>query len=641
MVKFFVSLSYTMGGGLMQLVAFGAQDVYLTGNAQITFFKVVYRRHTNFAMEMNTLAIDLAKPSGSFNVQILRNGDLVTRMYLHLTTAQILGNNLNATTTPVDVTDKQALIDNTKFAFVRRLGHAVIKECKVQVGGTDIDEHFGIWLDLWYELTHTEGQTVGYNKMIGDVPELTTLRSANIVSDVVIDNYDLYIPLQFWFNRNPGLALPLIALQYHDVRVSFQMQDMAKLYVWSGETKPSLSGWTFDFAELMVDYIYLDADERRRFAQVGHEYLIEQLQTWNNTPNAGKNNFIPQFNHPCKEFVFVNSCAIYNGDNLSTFLCYASDGNWQNALDYAAANVLCGAILLPRNSRDDLSSMINGDVTVHLEEMGVVNNGQTGSIQLTYTTPTNNLPVTLAISVRNDSDSNYDATAVTFELDTSALQYGTGSNTFNYFDTLCRTVSRPYATCVINLVVPSAADNVGGKTLYLDDAVAVGHGLNIRHASVPIAGMTRDQRVSSDSAQSLDINVVQPFNYGCFLDGTGNVVQSGQIKLNGQNRFDLVTGDYFNYVQPWQHHTRTPATGVNVYSFALTPETHQPSGTANLSRIDTTELYATLVVPTTAVLDLTGPTYAGLFTGSTFWILTPNYNVFRIMSGMGGLAYSN
>jgi hypothetical protein len=164
--------------------------------------------------------------------------------------------------------------------------------------------------------------------------------------------------------------------------------------------------------------------------------------------------------------------------------------------------------------------------------------------------------------------------------------------------------------------------------------------------SVPIQDLT-DHRYGSIIAQnsvginSLDVQVIQPNNYGLRLDGTGNPVLSGQVKLNGQQRFDLVTGSYFNYVQPYQHHTRTPADGINVYSFALNPETHQPSGTANLSRIDTTELYLTLGTYQTSSGTPTNPTNFNWYKGSTFYVFTQNYNVFRIMSGMGGLAYSN
>lgn len=192
---------YIMGGGLMQLVAYGAQDVYLTGNPQITYFKVVYRRHTNFSMETVEHTLngnpDFGRPS---NVTILRNGDLATRIYLKI--------RLNSVRLDVDSNPDERL----SVAWVRRLGHSLLKHYDVEIGGSRIDRQYGTWLDIWYELTHNFNQERGYRAMIGDVPELTRLHQVNKSAQEVIPEYTLYIPLQFWFNRNTGLALPLIAL---------------------------------------------------------------------------------------------------------------------------------------------------------------------------------------------------------------------------------------------------------------------------------------------------------------------------------------------------------------------------------------------------------------------------------------------
>jgi hypothetical protein len=248
-----------MAGGLMQLVAYGAQDVYLTGNPQITFFKVVYRRHTNFSMECIEQTMTGNPDFGRrVSVTVLRNGDLATKLYLKVT---------------VD-----AVIDATftgKFAWVRRLGHALVNNIEVEIGGSQIDKHYGTWMDIWYELTHTYEQERGYKEMIGDVSELTELKTKR-TDGTFTDQFTMFIPLQFWFCRNPGLALPLIALQYHEVRLNIEFNQSAHLGVYTHGFDTRLL--TVHDAILLVDYIYLDTEERRRFAQVGHEYLIEQLQ---------------------------------------------------------------------------------------------------------------------------------------------------------------------------------------------------------------------------------------------------------------------------------------------------------------------------------------------------------------------------
>jgi len=646
----------------MQLVAYGAQDVYLTGNAQITFFKVVYRRHTNFAIEMNELPIDVARPGGQFTVQVLRNGDLCTRMYLHLRTADVTTKMVTPNNIVYNGADASEVNDNPKVAFVRRLGHAAIGWVKVQVGGTDIDEHYGIWLDLWYELTHLEGQTRGYRKLIGDVPELTTLTGwdGNSDNSVLIPSQELFIPLQFWFNRNPGLALPLIALQYHDVRLYFWLTDASKLFVWSGDSAPQYSQWGgYKTSGLMVDYIYLDADERRRFAQVGHEYLIEQNQEYDSaiTGNGGtnqKNNFILQFNHPCKEFVFANKCGAYSGNDTTrnVFLCYSSsDLGWGSAVDYAAANIMAGAIFTGRGVLDTVHynigtdtiggaapSTITGVTLAAFKTNSAVNAGASGVATGTVVLPNGN-SLHLSFAVTNNSTANLAQNQTVFYVNTTA--YLSGSN--NYLNQLAQTFDTPYAQVVGSVTIQPAAGTYANGDVVLNSVAVTGHGLDINWVSIPVADCT-DTRYSPkllNTPSSLDVHVIQPNNYGINLDGSGNVVRGGQVKLNGQQRFDWVSGNYFNYVQPYQHHTRTPADGVNVYSFALNPETHQPSGTANLSRIDTTELYLSLGLPTVESGTHAVPQNTNWVNGSTFYVFTQNYNVFRIMSGMGGLAYSN
>ena len=258
-----------MGGGLLQLVAYGAQDVYLTGNPQITFFKVAYRRHTNFALEAIEQTFNGNPSYGSrVTCQISRNGDLIHRVYLQV--------NLNDTTTP---------------AYCKFFGHRLLNYVEVEIGGQRIDRHYSHWLYIWNELSLPQSKRRGYNEMIG------AYGSTNI-------NKTLFIPLEFWFCRNVGLALPLIALQYHEVKININFESAANCV-----TNSTTSGLDLGFsASLWVDYVYLDTDERRRFAQLSHEYLIEQLQFTGQEAITGPS-IKPKlsFNHPCKEIIFFAS----------------------------------------------------------------------------------------------------------------------------------------------------------------------------------------------------------------------------------------------------------------------------------------------------------------------------------------------
>jgi len=373
----------------MQLVAYGAQDIYLTGNPQITFFKVVYRRHTNFSVESIEQTFNGSPDFGKkVTVTVSRNGDLITNCYLEAT--------LPAVT-------------SSTFAWSPEIGHALIKSVEVEIGGQRIDKQYADWLSIWQQLTQEPSAADAYANMIGDVAALN-VAGANMAET------KLYVPLQFWFNRNPGLALPLISLQYHEVKFNIEFAALADIATMGDQTSLSLGD-----TSLYIDYVYLDTDERRRFAQTSHEYLIEQLQFTGDESISGNSNKIKlNFNHPVK-------CLVW------------------------------------------------------------------------------------------------------------AVSNGTAAN---------------FAYTAIN---------------------------------------------------------------------------TAKLQLNGHDRFSERDGTYFNLVQPYQCFGASPAAGINVYSFALKPAEHQPSGTANMSRIDN----ATLNINVSGVTDAVVRVYA------------VNYNVLRIMSGMGGLAYSN
>jgi len=403
-------------GGLLQLVAYGSQDVYITGTPQITFFRVVYRRHTNFAMEsMEQTFTGNADFGRKVTCLVSRNGDLIHKAYLQI--------------------DLPPLTANTSgtVAWTRNIGHVLIDELSVDIGGSTIDKHYGIWLTIYNELTQCAEKEDGFNVMIGNVSTLTTLAAT-------IPAASVYVPLQFWFNRNPGLALPLIALMYHDVKINITFRPAVECYV-TGDNAPLTTLPVLQNVVLYIDYIFLDAAERRMFSQMNHEYLIEQLQyqgaeSYSNSSVRQKLNF----SHPCKEIIWIIQ---------------------------PDANVIGGA-----NRWVDFTDN------------------------------------------------------------------GTGAN--------------PY----------------GGNDPMVD----------------------------------------------------------GKIQLNTHDRISTRKAAYFNLIQPYQFHTRVPSTGIYVYSFALKPEEHQPSGSINMSRIEGVNLLLNLSTGTS-------PTRVYPF--------AVNYNMLRITAGMGGLAYSS
>ena len=563
-----------MGGGLMQLVAYGAQDVYLSGNPQITFFKVVYRRHTNFSVEPIPQTWNgSADFDRTVTCTINRNGDLITNMYLCVELASTA-----VTTVP--------------WGYVNRLGHALVQDVKVEIGGSKIDQHYADWLNIWYELTHETSQERGYNRMIGNVPELTTM------STEAKQGYIMYVPLVFWFNRNNGLALPLIALQYHDVRVTlkFAAADKCVNYQGSGATAPLLSNLMTD-SFLVIDYVYLDSEERKRFAQASHEYLIEQLQfTGSESLTSVTNKYRLNFNHPCKYLVWAPHFDLFNKSNL--WLAYATDGDWGAARDYFAKvlSLVCASGL----------TIDSGVVTVSVPE------GTLGSLV--------ELPRISGIS----------GTVLTTLLDKFDVSWDASDN-------------------------DGTVITIGSISTLANMQLLLGNGLVTRNnltnaditvlASALVGAIPTAQAAQISAANTLvgalGFTVTNQFNYANYLDETGNPVYDAKLQLNGHDRFQNRDGNYFNYVQPYQHFTHTPADGINVYSFALKAQDHQPTGSCNFSRIDNATLNVCVGLNNSSS---SSNTYSSTYlTGSSsvLNIYTVNYNVLRVMSGMAGTAYSN
>uniref|UniRef100_A0A6C0IA01 Major capsid protein N-terminal domain-containing protein n=1 Tax=viral metagenome TaxID=1070528 RepID=A0A6C0IA01_9ZZZZ len=433
-----------MGGALVQLAAYGSQDVYLTTNPQITYFKSVYKRYTNFAMESIYQIIEgNINFGGNINLVVSRNGDLIGSVLLQVSLFD-----------PKDYVLGAETFDYC--GWIQGVGNYLVNNVSINIGGQLIDQQYGKWMDIWSELNLSSTQLDGYGTMVGKDYSSATWQPYNTSNEP----YNaLQIPLQFWFCRNPGLAIPLIALQYHELKIQLQFEKFVNLVVGvkngvyqkivqnTNKVLPSFSN-TFT---VWNNYYFLDTTERRQFAQNAHEYLVEQIQTQTgNLISLKEPNFIRlNLNHPCKEIVLVLN---RNNSNAP-----------QN--DFSIGN-------------------------------NIISNG----------TPAQFAPLSLF-----------------------------------------------------------------------------------------------------------------------------------KLILNGTDRFKERPGEYFRLFQNYTHHTRIPGNYIYTYSFALRPEEHQPSGTCNFTRIDTSQLFITLrntddpaPKPIQNYIDL--PMYS---------LYAPSYNILRIMGGMGGLAYSN
>ena len=271
-----------MTGSLLQLSAYGKQDTHLTGNPQITFFKVVYRRHTNFSIESIEQTISGVPTFGNtVECSISRSGDLISNMWIQM--------KIPSATSVISCANPNAA--GIYRRWVDALGYAIIKKATFYIGGLKIDSQISEWFDIWNELTDP-------NSFYDSLVDKGYTSAAN--DD---DKKRLYVPLQFWFNRNKGLALPLISLQYHEVLLKIELRDLKSLVLSNGNSV-SASGKMEEFS-IYIDYINLDNDERKRFAQHSHEYLIEQVQYNNYDLSDGDNSVTLDLNYPVKELIWV------------------------------------------------------------------------------------------------------------------------------------------------------------------------------------------------------------------------------------------------------------------------------------------------------------------------------------------------
>jgi hypothetical protein len=546
-----------MAGGLMQLVAYGAQDVFLTGTPEITFWKVSYRRHTNFAMESIEQTFSGQADFGRrVTCTISRNGDLCYRTYLQVTLPEI----------------NQSMAASSSSVYARWLsyiGEQMIAQVEVEIGGQRIDRQYGDWMHIWNQVTMSKEQQRGYWKMIGNTTQLTYITDpqfANVSGPCAssggpsqvcaprnaLPETTLYIPLLFWFCRNPGLALPLIALQYHEVKINLDIRPIGEC-LWAVNSLTSTNGGTVSVsaayqqslvaASLYVDYIFLDTDERRKMAQNPHEYLIEQLQfTGDESVGSSSNKIKLNFNHPCKELIWVvqpdanvDYCASLTSNTVLYKTLGAQPFNYTDAIDALppAIHAFGGP--------DAVAGAAGAGATAFINSSGLF---QMAGAQ-DYTTQTN------------------------------ATAWTAGG-----------AVEQPFSTGSFDKTAGSFVSDAGTFVL---------------------------------AETALDMH--------CWGE---NPCVTAKLQLNGQDRFSEREGSYFDVVQPWQHHTRAPDTGINVYSFALRPEEHQPSGSCNFSRIDNAVLQ----------LVLSSGTVSGTNTAKVR-VYAVNYNVLRVMSGMAGVAYSN
>lgn len=591
-----------MPGGIMQLTAYGAQDLYLTGNPDITFFKYVYRRYSNFSMEYIELNFDKMPTftqtrTTTCHCKIGRNADLLYDGYIVYSLPALFTHKTDVE----QANDFYAEINQgfllknipltEPISFVKNIGNNLINTVDISIGGLVVDKQYGKWLSIWNELTLSDGKLRAYRNLTSSdtfsgsyttplsEPLVNNSSSSAIDQNVLLSPAKkLYVPLPFWFCQNPGLAIPLIALQYTDVVITVEFNPLSHIVriglphqspdfffdtvnnpdydsslnrpnnyieqnsVYNTYLRRLLTGQLendqYNYSQinvldrytpgwkqnsyLLMNYIYLSDDERIRFAQNTHEYLITQTQNKIEDGLKGSGSSMPRtnyinistFNHPVKELVWVLQRPEVQDTN-----------DWDNY------------ILVDSNTFTSYKFI--KDVSTHiLDNKYLLNIGA---------------PM-MSSSVLKDTTTDEHTT-----------------------------------------------DNV------------VNHIMKLLQNNTSIIDNQNPEVLQGDTSMN-------------YVD----ILRSAKLIFNGVDRFSEQDHGFFSHLQAYKYHSNTGLPGTYMYSFALKPEDEQPSGTCNMSRLKNAQLAIQI-----------GQLKNAATQKFTLYLFARNYNVFRIMAGIGSLVFAN
>ncbi len=496
-----------MSGALLQLAALSSQDVYLTGNPEITLFKKNYMRYTNFSIETVQVAFDGSVSFGNETYANLeKTGDLISRMVL--------------------VVNLQQLTSSKKWGYVDKIGHAIIDSVSIYIGGAEIDKRYNDWIDIYQSITRDKSQQNNYNIMIGNVPSLKKL-------DYSHDSYNLFIPLEFWTGKLTSSAFPVCALLNTNIfQVRIKFRNAADCINYFGTTAPSNAELpVISNSYLLVDYVYLETEERNLFIANRHEYLIEVVDRMSTTLSAISTTVNLNFNKFTKYMIWYAQLNKYS--SRSKFMSWATDDDWEAARNEFAKLVW----LITRNGLTNTNPPTINFGTQYVN-IGTQPAAIVGGNALLLTLAAK-VSAVILFATLDGGNSIADATTNNVALITNTITFEDMSNTINLFQT-------------------------GATAAQLNF-------LNL-HTN----------------------NIIDIFNYGNFINRTDNPIINSSFQLNGKNRFQERDGFFYNYLQPYYYFKNSPADGVNIYTFSLNPEDIQPSGTINLGLVDSKSLIVSL-----------------------------------------------
>ena len=589
---------------LLQLAAYGEQDIRICGNPQVSYFKSVYKRHTNFTMADIKQTFNGQPRLGTINsVKINHSGDLLSDMALQLQLKF-----------KADAVDKQ-------YSFVKNIGYNIIDYIELKFNGQTIDKHYSDWLNIYYELTTDENIKKAYSKLLNDDEKYNKIQYTT--TDEVTLN--LTIPLIFWFNKYNNLALPIIGLKHQSIYLNVKFREFEKLINKHADTAFNTDNISLDTNNtyIICNYVFLGNDERKYFANSKLEYLIENVQdirnntvmdiSTNSSSLTTKEIDLDALKGPVKSLFWVNQLNKYR-DGDKYFL--------GNDLDSASRNFIL------RFCTTGLRKLNSGSKV----EWRVVSGGNIISQVFNKTNTVHGESSTFGSFELASADNHTSSKLNTLFKDYEPL--------VKFINGVSLTIGPVHDGLTIDLSALTTSDsNVGYY-----DCMSFANGLlpvsvaSKYTSSVGVSGTdshdfahqntTSNHVFSSSNITNEATTKVRLYGhnlYGNYIDNSGQQLNKSSLKLNGLSKFDF-DSNYFNYYQPLKRNCSIPHAGINMYSFAIKPFDHQPSGTCNFSRLNTCRLSLT---------------FNSSIENGIVNIYALGYNVLKIENGMGGLLFSN
>lgn len=528
-------------GALVQLNATGSQNDYINKNPEITFFKYVYKRYTNFGIENIELNFNSQCDFGGiYNCQILHNADLISKMYLRMNIPEYKS-------------------EKYKWAWISNLGHFIIDYYSIDIGGVIIDKQLGRWLDIWYELTKNIGLDLAYNEMIGNTENMLKMSNYH-------PSKDLWIPFKFWFNRFNSCAIPIISLKYQDIYVTIKLNSLNNCLIYERGLDINKMDIKINNCSLFVDYIYLDNLERKKFSELNHEYIIEQIQ-FNGVEPYNKS-IKMTFSHPCK--------AIY---------WFAQLDRWINNEYYLGYNSE-----LIKDNDDSLLKII--------------------------------ATKRLILSLAEYSDDGY----LILNMDENQYNLKPYNNIYKLLFDRIKPIGIEQIPIIDNIIISGELltdEEISTPIEYLE--------FNLDNEKIKFNRNNEIYLFRSEGSSNYDVNIKLWNNYNKYINKKGLIIDEYAISINNYYIQSFIDYQFYNYLQPYQFFSNIPSNNLNTYSFSLYPEDLQPSGTINFSKIDEANLH----------LKINNNINNYLYKGESvlIYIFASNYNIFRIISGIGGIVF--